>query len=393
MTPAPIEKYRARLEELEALPNQMSGRAGSDELGAVVGRLLEAAGDVLRRSNAVKVPSGLVDQAFKSLPDGCLRAWVGGVDCQELGQKLKRAADHAVEAAFPESGDDAETLMTFAMQDLMARDRLESALVALEHLARAGRAEAFECLKGLRDALTPIDATARRCAGALTVLNAERRREAQLLDEACRGSAYWLSLRVGLEDDALVRVLGGEAAGTMGEGDRSAHALVMEPRSRGLTEDELFRLDVGLASPAEVLAFKARTNHEPELKLVMAAMEAGERAIEELEGGVVVPLWPQGMPEVARPPPPPELVDETPDFKVLLFRAKTTQLIVQPRRGGRFAAAAVYDPLDGQTSLISRPSEHGISFELGAPEKVRGQTALVVAKLMGGESVAVKVKL
>lgn len=387
MTPPLAEKYRARLDELDALRAQLVGAGRAGAPAVVAGRLLEAAGDVVRRSGALGADAAHVRDVLKAVPSADLAAWADGVDVDELGRRLARAADQAVEAAIPESTDAGEAVARFVMQDLLARDRLESALVALDEAGRAGVTGASAAATHLRKRLERVDRTARRSVRALTAVNAERRREAQLLDPGHRGAAWWLSERAGLEDDALVRVLGGEAAGTLGAAEQAASDAVKSPRRRRWSEDELLRMDLGLASDAEVAALRSEASHDPELKLVLAALEEGERAIEEITAppkgtgpGNVVPL------AADRPRPRPERVEERADFRVLIFRARTVQLVVQATQSDRLAAAAVFLPDAPERPLPSESTEQGLSFDLGPADRLSAKRARVTVKLVSGDT-------
>src|SRR6185436_7420545 len=103
-------------------------------------------------------------------------------DPTELRSRLQRCADEAVEAALPDSDEDSGTWTTWAMQGLLARDRAESALSALQRLKASGRAGASQVHERLAAALKEVDAATKFLAAALTALNASRRTERDLLD-------------------------------------------------------------------------------------------------------------------------------------------------------------------------------------------------------------------
>ncbi len=210
MNPSSREKYAARLTELEALHHELSAGKRPGDGAVVVGLLLEAVGDVLRRKSALGISPAAVIAPLSAISEPSLKAWADGVEVKDLAARLKRAASHAVEAAIPDSPEDGATIAQWAVQDLQARDRLESALVALEAMARP---DATRLLTRLRDAVTAVDQSCRGTVVSLTALNGARRVEASLLDGEFRGAAWWYSERTGIDDDQLVQVLGGEVKG------------------------------------------------------------------------------------------------------------------------------------------------------------------------------------
>lgn len=392
MTISPIEKYRARVAELESLKAELEASSRPDP-APVVGRLLEAAGDLLRRRAKVPADEALLDGALSVVPEQGLHAWAEGVRAEEVRARLERAADQAVDAALPEQDADGATLTTWAMQALMARDRLESARVAVERMAGRGRPGASVALARLTKELSAADAQARRCTTRLSALNADRRDELALLDVERREAAWWVSEQAGLEHDLVVKVLGGEARGSLPEGAQAAHELVMRKRSRRFSFDELLRFDLGLSSAAEREAIRAAAASDPELKLALEAMEAGERAIDELSEGLAsAPL--AAAPHARAPSESLEVIEERTEFKLLVFRSKQkVQVVVQPRRQDRFAAAAVYLPDHPQRSVAHEVGEHGLHFDVGPAERVRGVRARVVVRLADGRDVSCDVSL
>ncbi len=393
---ATAEKYRALVDELESLKVELEHPKRPGDPAPVVGRVLEAAGDLLRRSEAISVDPALIADVLRLLPAAGLKSWGEGVEVQDVEAKLTRAATHAVESVLPDADGDASTLVGWAMTDLMARDRLESALVALE---RAGRPDATSWCSRLQTQLGPVDAAGRGQVASLTALNPERRAEAQLLDARCRPRAWWLNERSGIEDDGLVKVLGGEASGTLGPAERRADQTVRTKRSRSASFDELFRFDLGLSTPAEASVIRSQAEQDPEMKLILAAMRAGDEAIEEATRGDpgVLSSGERGAglaTPVGSPKSTVDVVTERSEFKVLVFRSKAhVQVVVQPRRLERFAAAAVYLANEPNRALPSAPGEHGVHFDLGRPERVSGQVARVVVKLTDGQSVSSEVRL
>jgi hypothetical protein len=392
VTVSPIEKYQARVDELEALSAELRAASRPDP-APVVGRLLEAAGDLLRRCLKVSCDEQRIDGALSVVPEKALLAWVDGVKADEVRARVERAADQAVDAAIPESDGDGRTLTVWAMQALMARDRLESARFAVERMRRGNRPGASVAHERLERELAAADELGRRCCTRLTALNADRRDELALLDPERRAAAWWLSEKSGLEHDLVVKVLGGEARGSLPKGAQAAHDLVMQKRTRRFSYDELFRFDLGLASPAELDAVRKAAEDDPELKLALKAMEEGDLAIDDVTKDDAPSLRPAPVPLPVEPRAP-EIVEERSEFRLLVFRAKQrVQVVVQPRRQDRFAAAAVYLPDQPQRSLPSEPGDHGLHFDVGAPERVRGVVAKVVVRLTDGRELTNEVKL
>lgn len=388
MNPSSREKYAARLSELEALHHELAAGKRPGDGGVVVGMLLEAAGDVLRRKSALGVSPASVLGQLSAISETSLRSWGDGVQVNELSARLKRAAAQAVEAAIPDSPEDGAAMAQWAAQDLQARDRLESALVALEAM---GRADSKALATRLRGAVATVDRTCRGMVVSFTALNATRRSEAALLDTEFRGAAWWYSERTGIEDDGLVSILGGEARGSMPPDAANVDRVVKRKRGRAVGFDELLKFDLGLASPAEREVIRRQAEADPELKLALAAMEAAESAITE-ETKDEVRAAPVSIP-VERSSTP-EIIEERSEFKVLLFRTKkSVQVVVQPHRLDRFAAAAVYRSDEPERTFPSRPGDMGIHFDLGEPEKLNGVTARVVVKLADGNTHAFEVRL
>jgi hypothetical protein len=128
---------------------------------------------------------------------------------------------------------------------------------------------------------------------------------------------------------------------------------------------------------------------------VTAALDEGDRAIDEVTKDDTITLRAAEVLAAAEPRgPSPELVEERTEFKLLVFRTKQrVQVVVQPRRQDRFATAAVYLPDNPQRGVPSEVGEHGLHFDVGAPERVEGLVAKVVVQLVDGRNVTSEVKL
>lgn len=395
MVPSAPSKYAARLTELEALHHELETGKRPGDGAVVVGLLLEAAGDVLRRTRALGATSATATRPLGSIPELALRSWGDGVAVLELAAKLKRAAMQAVESALPDSEESGEAMAQWAVQDLGARDRLESALVALEALAATGRKDAHALAARLRAAIGGVDKDCRCGVESLTALNGARRAEAALLDQEFRGQAWWYSERTGIDDDQLVKVLGGEVKGSMPAEFKSVNTEVSRKRGRPVSFDDLLRFDLGLASPGEKEVIRLQADADPELRLSLAAMDAAEAAIaEETADEVAAPQAAPVFTPVERPSNTPEIIEERAEFKVLLFRSKkSVQVVVQPHRLDRLAAAAVYRSDEPDRPFPSAPGDMGLHFELGPPDRLVGVLARIVVKLVDGQTHAFEVRL
>ncbi len=354
--------------------------------------MLEAAGDLLRRSTSFQVDVVTIDRVLMLVPNGGLTSWGEAVSVEDLAKRVARAAEEAVEAALPDTPEDGSTWQSWAMQGLFARDRLESALAALERLDQNGRKDAGALRARLQRAVDAADQRLKHRARWLSALNPERRAEAALLDHRCRARAWWFSERCAEGDDGLVRALGEGGEGLTGP-EAAAHREVTQRRSRKVGFDELFRYDLGLASPAEQALIEAQAKKDPELRKAIAAMRDAEAAIEESGDRPPTPVG-------AGPAPADgergsvEVIAERTEFKVLVFRRQSrVRLVVQPKRTDRFAAAAVFlPPAAPNTARPSRDTAEGL-VDLGPEKLLLGQVARVVVRLQGGGEVRVEARL
>lgn len=390
------EKYAARVQELESLGRELAGGRRPGEVAPVVGRVLEAAGDLLRRKGAVPCPQGSVEKVLTLVPEPGLSSWASGVDEQSHAARLSQAATQAVESALPDDDEDGKVLAGYAMDALLARDRLESALVALETLAKAGRGDAEVLAERLRPLAARIDGRCRKAGASFTPLNSERRGEAQLLDEAFRPAAWWFVERSGPEHDGLIPTFGGIPKGTLGPTERAAAQTVDAPRARRVTFDELFRFDLGLASPAEAAAIRREAERDAEMKTILSALDAGERAIEELTEGDVPPTPRAKAPEKPVEPTdaPPEQLAERAEFKLLVFRSKSRlQVVVQPRPGQQRLAATLEVPEVFERPEPAKSDALGLLVDLGDPARYRGKRAIARVTLASGAEVVVEAVL
>lgn len=376
-----LTRYLARVDELEALRAELSAPTRPGDPGPIVGRVLEAAGDVLRRSQKVPHDAAAVDRTLQSISAAALLSWEQGVSLDALAQRLARAADEAVESALPDASDDGHAFAAWALEGLSSRDRLESALVALRRLDAQGRKDAGELVKRLSPKVDALDRKGKRGARALTALNPARREEVALLDASVRARAWWYGELDSREHDGLVRALGGEGEAPRGAAERAASALLEKRRRRKVSDDELFRYDLGIASPAEVAIIERQAKEDPELAQALAAMADGERAIAELDGPVTPPVKGAAKPER---PPSVRVMEDRPEATVLLMRRKSKLLLmIQPRRE-KFAAAAVYVANSPQKQVKGRSRADGLEYELGLEDKLSGVQVRAVLRLTDG---------
>lgn len=397
MNPDAATRYQSRIDELLSLKVELEAPKRPGDPAPVVGRVLEAAGDLLRRTKAVPCDLKAVETTLALVPGSGLKSWGEAVSVDDLKARLKRAADEAVEAALPDTPDDGSTWTSWAMQGLFARDRMESCLCACQYLAQQGRKDAAEIHGRLSAAVLVVDKALAHRAVWLTPLNAGRRAEAGLLDPEARLKAWWFTARNEGTDDGLVAALGGEGDRALNGKEADVHAVVTRERRRPVSYDELFRYDLGIASPAERASIVAQSKANPDFAKAMAALVEGERAIEEIEGPPpqvnVIPID-RGASPTRIEPGKGELIAERAEFKVLLFRRKErVQLVVQPQRKDRFSTAAVYLADAPEVARPSTSTAEGIEFDLGPASKLQGQQARVVVRLQGGTEVATLVRL
>jgi hypothetical protein len=309
-----------------------------------------------------------------------LLSWEQGNGLAALAQRMVRAADEAVESALPDASDDGHSFAAWALEGLSARDRLESALVALKRLGGSGRKDAAELLGRLSAKVDAIDQKGRRGARALTALNPARREEVALLDASVRARAWWYGELDSREHDGLVRALGGEGEPPKGAAERAVSELLEQRHRRPVSQDELFRYDLGIATPAEVAIIERQAKEDPELARALAAMADAERTIGDLDLPAVAPL-PGAKPER---PPSVRVLEDRPEATVLLMRRKERLvLVLQPHRE-KFAAAAVYLGSRAEKPLKGKSRADGLEYDLGAEEKLSGVQVRAVLKLKDG---------
>lgn len=327
MTGDALSRYQARRSRLAAGP-------------APAGEVLEAAGDVLRRS--VLLGTDGVDAALGRLSRSHIEDWLRAQKPQALQPALLRAAEEAMEVALGDGGDEAELWRTSALEGLAARDRAASAARALatwESLQGPLSGEAAQLRDRFLAALGNLDTALRPRARWFIPLNPQRRQERDLLDPVERTRAWWFTARA--ECDDLVATWTGRPA------DASSHlkdctpcredladtALVDAPPRRHLTDEDLWRYDLGMMGDDERERVDAHTAWCGECAQAVLALEEGDSAIEE-----ALALDEEGLPSgtaarssrapvsqrpaAARHPEHREVLEERRDFRVVLVRER-----------------------------------------------------------------------
>lgn len=382
-------RHRARLGELTLLEAALGAREASSGVADLAGRTLDVAGALLRRSRASGVPLADVERVLRLIPTAAVETWARTVDLDELESRLRRAAEEAVEAILPESPEDRETWAAWAREGIEARDRLESQLVALQHRESMGFAADRAVRERFAQALVKKDAALRPRCRWLVGLNPWRRDERDALDPEHRANAWWFTDRA--ECDDLIALLAGEL-------EHSAHVhvcadcqrdllrveSVSAPRIRHVTADELWNDDLGLCTPQERAVIERHARTCGECAQALAALSEGEEAIREITepakrrtrpGLGLSGLNPMQGDQRARVrnTEEPDVVADHADFRLLLFRRRERlRLLVQPRRAGRVAAAAVFLPDDPRRSLSARPGPDGFELDISESLRVRG---------------------
>jgi hypothetical protein len=272
--------------------------------GRDTGRILAAAGALLRRRAAVAFDPAAVDAALVALSGERVRAWAATVDAGRVAAALGRATDDAALSAFAETEDERARWAAAAVEALAMRDELESAAVALARREELGGSREGA---GFSQQLAVVDRALAGRARRLSGLNEVRRAERDLLDPDARARATWYSERAGC--DGLVEALAGERI-TMGPQaapnpglvpspgeawaahlrgcaacarDLAAGHAAVAPAGRHLSADDLLRYDLRAMSAAE----RARADHHADgceaCSEALSALADGERAIAEAE--------------------------------------------------------------------------------------------------------------
>lgn len=370
----------AHLEELKTLEVALGAKDASAGSAELAGRLLATAGALLRRTHEGGVAIGTLESALRRLPSAAVKAWVEGVDLAGLEARLRRASEEAVEAMLPESPEDRETWIAWAREGVEARERIEGQLIALRFRETLGfQGESTLCQR-LAQQLELQDRALRMRSRWLVGLNAWRREERDALDAEHRATAWWFSDRADCDD--LIALLSGELNESRHlercehcQRDLARVEAVNAAHARHVSADELWNYDLGLCSAQERAFIEKHSRACGECAQALAALAEGEEAIRDLDNvgtapGVVVSM---DRARAKNASGEAEVVADHDDFRVLLFRRRDRmKLVVQPRRAGRVAAAAVYVADAPERALAARQGPDGLELDISDSLRVRG---------------------
>jgi len=400
------EERLAALRALEALLRAAASSPAED--------VLFAAGELLRRADAVGVDLALVDSALREVPGSAVARTGELAMPPRLEADLVRAADEAMEAGLSDSPEEREMFSASAMEALGRRDRAESYAVALErwaeistpHPERSGAAaesKGQSHQSNLRARLSEVDRKTISKSRALTPLNPRRRIERDLLGGAHRTAAWWYTNRV--DCGQILGMLSGdiEAEGAHLEGcadcrrDLERSRPIDVHRTRHLTDEDAWHLELGDLSSAARAGLLRHAADCLQCSQVVWAMREGDAAIAELEAEERergAPSFPPAArePGGARPTRSHREVARREAFRVVLIRGERVRLLVQPTKGA-LAMAVIALPPRGE---VQKPSQtrDGLEFDLGEPSALLGRTArLTVRAAQGGDNEVLEVEL
>jgi hypothetical protein len=349
-----------------------------------------AAGEILRRTRAVGVEPSEVEMALQQISKPVLDAWIQEDPCSGVEPALRRALEEGAEAVLSDDAEERLLWSASGFEALLARDRAESARVALDrweslHGAVVAGGEAF------RGRLVALDGRFRPQARWLVGLNERRRLELDLLDDGDREDAWWFGLRS--ECDDLLRLLAGLAVADghphlagCGEcrRDLERSRLVEDPPPRHLSAEDAWRLDLGLMPAGERRSWREHADGCRSCAQLLYAMDEGEKAIEELEReGTPAPRSPGATQRARR-----RVVEDRREFRLVVLRERgRVRLLVEPREVRGFAAATVSLPPQ-RNVFTPRHTDEGLEFDLGEERELEGRTARVLLKITeGGDSI------
>ncbi|WP_257454656.1 hypothetical protein [Archangium lipolyticum] len=365
-----LSRYQARREQLVR-----GGAPKNDSLVLI--------GDILRRGE--RLGGEGVERALRGLSREDIDAWLRAQKPEALQPALLRAAEEAAEVALGDGGEEAELWRTSSVEGLTARDRAESALRAIsqwESLHGPLEGETARRLNSFREGLGRLDTALRPKARWFIPLNPQRRAERDVLDAAERARAWWFSDRA--ECDDFMAALGNkpERPSPHLEGcaacraDLSSTASVEAPPKRQplhLSEEELWRFDMGMMSASELAWVDRHTEDCLECAQAIWALEEGDDAIEQAMEEQERPApaarssrsaEPARRPGAARHPEQRDVLEERREFRVVLVRERQrARLLIQPLAGRTVTAAVFLAP--GKPSLKPQQGPEGLQFDLG----------------------------
>lgn len=237
MSPEKQIGYTRRLDDMR------TALAKGDVAGALI-----AAGDVLRRTQALGVSGTVVKDALATLDSEKTNQYVASLDAEAMHGRLNRGLEDAFEALLCQDGaDDAAERAEWvkeATKAILERDGLESARAACE--CKSGRIEALDAK------IAAVDAGLAKKAICLVGLNDFRRDELSQLDLEARDGAWWFAARC--QSDALGEVIAGRKAldpalVTDPEDRRALQRLVgMDVPPKRVDGESLWLSEIGAAS-------------------------------------------------------------------------------------------------------------------------------------------------
>jgi hypothetical protein len=327
-----LVRWNEELARIDAATSNGSPRSGAGA-AALAGRALEACGHLLRRlaRSSAGTDAGLdrVERVLRALPSGAVAAWAASADLGALEARLRRATDEAVEAALPETPKDAESWAASAREGLEARDAFESQLVAMCFREGLG----FEAERSVRErlaaALKAQDLALSPRSRRLVTLNAYRREMRDALDPEHRKRAWWFTSRADCDD--LLPMLAGEkkASEHVERCDECQRDLARArradlPRMRHLSEDDLWKYDLGLLSGAERAYAERHARACGACAEALAALAEGEQEIAALaltgsDGAGVRPMTLETARGGAEEP---EVLADDADFRLFVSRGQ-----------------------------------------------------------------------
>ncbi|MFL5321603.1 MAG: hypothetical protein ACJ790_18210, partial [Myxococcaceae bacterium] len=348
----PVVSKAQRIETLKAVVQALGDALPAKATGSVLDRLADL-GEVLRRATLLKPPPGLVEAQLEQV-SGEVPAEV----LDTLTATLNQAADEAMESFLTEEPAEQLEWRNSAAQALLLRDRMQSVLRALEHRALTndgftGQFERFEA------ALSRIDRSFKPKIRYFIPLNAWRRDERDVLDSGERLTAFWFTARC--ECDDLLPALSGTGSST------SAHfkscsqcredlSVSFAPPLH-LTSEIAFELDLGVLPEKVAAQYRAHCARCSPCREVLNAIEAGDRAIEEL--GSQTP--PTGKSARRREE---EVLEDAREYRVLLRRREgRVKLLLCPREGGTLSTATLTLP-GKRNPIAAHATANGLEFEV-----------------------------
>ncbi len=374
-----------RVEALTALFHKL--QAGGQG-GMKPAELMVSAGDLLRRTRAAGAGESQVESILGAVPRDQLESWLARDPAVALEAALDRAMSEGGEAGLAEDGEEREVWASSAHEALMARDRAESARVAISRWESL-KGEELKGAEELRDRLEALDERFRGRVRFLVGLNRRRRVERDLLDETPRGAAWWFTLRADCDD--LLRLLAGTTAPSSSEKhlaecipcreDLRRSRLVEHPPQRHLTSEEAWKMDLGLLPAEERRALRRHAETCTACTQLLHAIDEGEKAIEELDRAPEPRARTRDSSDKRGQRARRQVALERREFRLLVVRDRgRVRLLVEPREARGFAAAKVTVPPQRKV-LTPRSTSDGLEFDLGLEEDLRGRTARVTLKI------------